>query len=85
MTVKRRAQKEVSMTKHWERSHANGWLATVVADLDPTIGFTYSAHQVGVPSAQWAGRSVDLSLAQEGADAMVPEHGCVCQGWIGRE
>ena len=70
------------MTNHWQRSHTNGWLATVVADPDPAIGFTHSVHQPGVPSAQWAGRNVDLSLAQEGADAMVPEHECTCPGWV---
>jgi hypothetical protein len=73
------------MTHRWERRHTNGWLATVVADPDPTVGFTYSARQPGLVSAQWAGHNVDLSLAQEGADAKVPTHRCACTGWVGRE
>lgn len=73
------------MTRRWERAHENGWIASVVADSDPAIGFTYSARQPGVPSAQWAGRNIDLVLAQEGADAMVPGHACRCPGWVERE
>lgn len=37
------------MTKRWERSHANGWTATVQADGE---FFNTSAHEVGVPAAQ---------------------------------
>jgi hypothetical protein len=73
------------MARRWGRAHQNGWLASVVADPDPVIGFTYSARQPGVPSAQWAGRNIDLALAREGADAMVPEHGCTCPAWVERE
>ena len=72
------------MTRHWERAHQNGWIAVVVADPDPAVGFTYSARQPGVPSAQWTGRNIDVALAQEGADAMVPEHGCTCPAWVER-
>jgi hypothetical protein len=61
------------MARRWERAHQNGWLASVVADPDPAVGLTYSPRQPGVPSAQWAGRNIDVAPAQEGADAMVPE------------
>jgi hypothetical protein len=73
------------MTRRWERVHHSGWLASRVADPDPVVGFTYSARQPGVPLALWVSWYIDVALAKECADAIVPEHGCTSPGWIERE
>jgi lysozyme family protein len=72
------------MTKYWERRHANGWIASVSPHSVPALGFSYHARRTDVPDVRWTHTSDDLGLAQEAADALVPEHQCQCGDWVER-
>ena len=72
---------QIGAPEEWQRTHANGWVATVAVDTDGT--YHYRARDTAVEEVASASHdtSPDRATAQKAADALVPAHDCDCARW----
>jgi hypothetical protein len=73
---------QIGASEEWQRTHANGWVATVSVDTDGTYHYLARDTAVEEVASTSHDKSPDLATAQKAADALVPAHDCDCPRWI---
>lgn len=72
---------QIGASEEWQRTHANGWVATVAVDTDGTYHYLARDTAVEEVAPTSHDKSPDLATAQKSADALVPGHHCDCPRW----
>ena len=71
----------IGASGEWQRTHANGWVASVFVATDGT--YHYLARDTAVEEVVTTAhdKSAYLKMAQKAADALVPARDCNCPRW----